>query len=216
MAIALHGDAAYTVELAESPTERAQVFALREAEYQVAQPYLLSASGGALHRAEDVYDDRSFIFACARVGESTALATCRFTVPRRGRFELCDLTDSWTRPSVPDGTLVETSRVVVRRDERATGLVEAMLLLAGTWLLRETPLRYNFAVCARPLERLYARLGMRVTSPEELTLRGRPTDRRYVVIHGDMMTSQPTVMTRLAARGWQLSESAPSRRRAGT
>ncbi len=216
MAIARHGDAAYTVELAESTQERAHVFALREAEYRVAQSYLLAPPGGLRPRAEDVYDERSFIFVCARVGESAALATCRFTVPLRGRFELCDLTDAWTRPQVPEGTLVETSRVVVRRDERATGLVEAMLLLAGTWLLRETPLRYNFAVCARPLERLYARLGMRVTSGEELTLRGRPQDRRYVVIHGDMMTSQPTVMTRLAARGWQLSESAASRRRAGT
>ncbi len=216
MAIARYGDAAYSVELAESTEERAQVFALRESEYRVAQPYLLSPKDGAVPRAEDKYDERSFIFACARKGEREALATCRFTVPQRGRFELCDLADAWTRPDVPDGTLVETSRVVVRRDQRATGLVEVMLLLAGTWLLQETPLRYNFAVCARPLERLYARLGMRLTSGEELLLRGRPVDRRYVVIHGDMMTSQPAVMARLAAHGWQLSESASSRRRAGT
>jgi len=217
MATARHGDVTYSVELAESAPDRNAVFALREAEYLEKQAYLLapsaSAGSGAPHRASDVYDERSFIFLCRDVDErsDSALATCRFTVSLHGRFELDDLTSGsggWQRPPVPPSALVETSRVVVRRDVRATGLVEAMLLLAGSWLLRETPLRYNFAVCARPLERLYARLGMGLTSDHELTLRGRPEERKYVVIYGDMATSRPTVEARLRARGWELSDQA--------
>ena len=123
---------------------------------------------------------------------------------------------------MPAELLVETSRVVVRRGWRASGLVEAMLLMAGSELLAHTSFRYNFAVCARPLVRLYARLGMKLTSTEELLLRGRPIERRYVVIYGDMRASRPAVSARLAARGWETSEAMteqrhePAQRKAGT
>lgn len=217
MATARHGDKTYTVELAESAADRDAVYALRQDAYTAVQPYLLSQARG-LHRAADVYDERSYVFACRSAGEEDPVATCRFTVPLRGRFELDDLVTSWTPPAVPAHTLVETSRVVVRHGWRATGLVEAMLLMAGTWLLEQTSFRYNFAVCARPLVRLYARLGMKPTTGDELTLRGRPTDRRYVVIYGDMETSQPPVLRRLATQGWDISQP-PQRlqqRKAGT
>jgi len=223
MTTARYGGVTYSVELAESPSEREAAYALRASEYQSAQSYLLLPEGALLpagvpHRAADVYDERSFIFSCRETSEndacSPALATCRFTVPQRGRFELDDLTEGWERPPVPAEALVETSRVVVRRDVRAMGLVEVMLLLAGSWLLEETPLRYNFAVCARPLERLYARLGMGLVTDGEVVLRGRPIDRRYVVIYGDMAASRPTVMQRLTAHGWDFSPSIL--RKAGT
>ncbi|MGH7285948.1 MAG: hypothetical protein ACRELY_30890 [Polyangiaceae bacterium] len=235
MARARLGDATYAVDLAENAADRRAVFALREAEYRASQSYLLTSPGApgashapnALHCASDPYDARSFVFVCHRTADSGAritppLATCRFTLPLWGSFELDDLTPSWTRPPVPLDALVETSRVVVQRSARATGIVEAMLLLAGSWLLRETPLRYNFAVCARPLDRLYARLGMRLTSDDELTLRGRPAHRKYVVIYGDMKTSRPSVEARLRARGWEFPDSDESEtsmttmRKAGT
>jgi hypothetical protein len=227
MATARHGEKLFSVELAKTAVDRNAVYSLRESEYRVAQSYLLSGTTPNVpHRAADLYDDRSFIFVCRELGKNSelnapAIATCRFTVPLHGRYELDDLTSTWLRPPVPPDALVETSRVVVRRDVRATGLVEVMLLLAGSWLLRETPHRYNFAVCARPLERLYARLGMGLTSNDELTLRGRPIDRKYLVIYGDMAMSRPAVEARLTAHGWDLSDAAAetlaiTRRRAGT
>jgi hypothetical protein len=88
--------------------------------------------------------------------------------------------------------------------------------MAGSWLLAETPYRYNFAVCARPLVRLYARLGMKLTSDRELELRGRPLGKRYVVIYGDMETSKTPVLARLGALGWEISSDTPQKRRAGT
>lgn len=217
MATARHGENTYTVELAETPAERAAVYNLRADTYLATQPYLLSQAPG-LHRAADIYDERSYVFACLSEGEHEPVATCRFTVPLRGRFELDDLVTAWTLPAVPANTLVETSRVVVRRGWRATGLVEAMLLMAGTWLLEQTAFRYNFAVCTRPLVRLYARLGMKLTTGDELTLRGRPVDRRYVVIYGDMETSQPEVLRRLATQGWDISMNRQrhQQRKAGT
>lgn len=209
MATARLGDATYSVELARTGAERERVFSLRESEYVIAQSYLLGTAPDAPHRAADRYDDRSFIFAARRSDQhdSSPLATCRFTVSEQGRFELDDLAEGWARPPVPQDALVETSRVVVRRDVRATGLVEIMLLLAGSWLLRETPLRYNFAVCAPPLARLYARLGMGLVTENEITLRGRPVDRKYVVIYGDMKSSRPAVEARLRKRGWDISDS---------
>ena len=218
MATARHGDKTYSVELAETAADRAAVYDLRQDAYAATQPYLLSPERRpSVHRAADVYDERSYIFACVSAGEREPVATCRFTVPLRGRFELDDLVTAWTLPAVPAHTLVETSRVLVRRGWRATGLVEAMLLMAGTWLLEQTSFRYNFAVCTRPLVRLYARLGMKPTSDEELTLRGRPTVRRYVVIYGDMKTSQPAVLRRLATQGWVIStdEASHLQRKAG-
>ena len=223
MATLRHGEELFTVALAESATERAAVYALREAVYVESQPHLLAAApAGMRHRAADVYDDRSYVFACHRAGEREVVATCRFTTPLLGRWELDDLAGAWTRPPVPAERLVETSRVVVRRGWRASGLVEAMLLVAGSELLAQTSFRYNFAVCARPLVRLYARLGMKLTSTGELLLRGRPIDRRYVVIYGDMRASRPAVSARLAARGWQTSgtmteqRDEPPQRKAGT
>jgi hypothetical protein len=228
MATARYGNATYSVELAQNAADREDVYSLRESEYKTAQSYLLANSQANVRfRAADAYDERSFIFACRALAEdgeilSSPLATCRFTVPLHGRYELDDLAGAWPRPPVPTHALVETSRVVVRRDVRATGLVEVMLLLAGSWVLRETTHRYNFAVCARPLERLYARLGMGLASNDEITLRGRPADRRYVVIYGDMLTSRPAVEARLRKRGWDMSDSerkmfsATSIRKAGT
>lgn len=202
MASARHGNDTYTVKPATTAAERAAAYALRVVTYQGKQPYLLGGAGAGASRAKDAYDDRSYVFACERAG--VVVGTCRFTPPLDGRYELDDLVDGWTRPPVGRAALVETSRVVIGRSERATGLVEAMLLLAGTWLLERTPYRYNFAVCVRPLVRIYARLGMKLIAPEELTLRGRPGDRKYVVIYGDMLAEQPAVVSRLEARGWKL------------
>ena len=218
MATARNGDKTYTVELAQTAAARAAVYELRQDTYAATQPYLLSSQDRrGLHPAADVYDERSYVFACLCLGERDPVATCRFTVPLRGRFELDDLVTAWTLPAVPAHSLVETSRVVIRRGWRATGLVEAMLLMAGTWLLEQTSFRYNFAVCTRPLVRLYARLGMKLTNDEELTLRGRPTARRYVVIYGDMEASQPAVLRRLATQGWDIStEARQQHRKAGT
>ena len=217
MATARHGEKTYTVELAETVADRMAVYDLRADAYAATQPYLLSPEGrSGLHRAADAYDARSYVFACRSQGEREPVATCRFTVPLRGRFELDDLVTAWTLPAVPAHALVETSRVLVRPGWRATGLVEAMLLMAGTWLLEQTSFRYNFAVCTRPLVRLYARLGMKRASDEELTLRGRPTDRRYVVIYGDMETSRPAVLRRLATQGWDISTIRHQQRKAGT
>lgn len=211
--IAVHDGETYSVEVARTAAERAAIFAFRESEYQHAQPYLL-ADGAKRHRASDVYDDRSHIFGCWAGHE--LVATCRFTTPLAGRFELDDLVDGWTAPPVPRHTLVETSRVVVRRDRRARGVVEVMLVLAGSSLLAETPFRFNFAVCSRPLVRLYARLGMKTCGDHELELRGRPEAKRYVVIYGDMQTSREPVMARLASHGWDISTTIPQRRRAGS
>ncbi|MDB4996442.1 MAG: hypothetical protein JWM74_3874 [Myxococcaceae bacterium] len=202
MASARHGNDTYTVKLASTAAERAAAYALRAVTYEEKQRYLLGGSGPGALCAADVYDDRSYVFACERAG--VVVGTCRFTPPLGGRYELDDLVATWTRPPVRPASLVETSRVVIGKSERATGLVEAMLLLAGTWLLERTPYRYNFAVCVRPLVRIYARLGMKLIAPEELTLRGRPGDRKYVVIYGDMEAEQPAVVARLEARGWQL------------
>jgi hypothetical protein len=215
--LATHDGQTYTVAPAETPAQRAAVYALRESEYAYGQPYLLSPVGSSRrHRASDVYDDRSHVFGCWASNGRELVATCRFTTALGGRFELDDLASGFTPPPVPQDTLVESSRVVVRRDRRATGLVEAMLLMAGSWLLAETPYRYNFAVCARPLVRLYARLGMKLTSDRELELRGRPLGKRYVVIYGDMETSKTPVLARLGALGWEISSDTPQKRRAGT
>ncbi len=225
MASARHGKDTYTVKLASTAVERAAAYALRAVTYEEKQRYLLSGTGAGAGAgsAADVYDDRSYVFACERA--DVVVGTCRFTPPQDGRYELDDLAPSWTRPPVRPSALIETSRVVIDRGERATGLVEAMLLLAGTWLLERTPYRYNFAVCVRPLVRIYARLGMKLIAPEELTLRGRPTDRKYVVIYGDMRAEQPGVVARLEARGWQLDlgprsvaplADEPRQRKAGT
>lgn len=205
MGIARYGGKQYTVALAETPRERASIHTLRELEYAGTQPYLLAPTHGERHRAADVYDDRSYVFGCWSSGERYPVATCRFTKPLFGRYELDDLAPGWTAPPVPKPQLVETSRVVVRRDHRATGLVEAMLVLAGSYMLAETPYRYNFAVCMRALVRLYARLGMKLTSDEELDLRGRPGGKHYVVIYGDMAAAQPPVLTSLAHHGWDIT-----------
>lgn len=216
MGIATHNGETYTVALADTAKDRARIYALRESEYAVGQPYLLSPAATPLrHRASDIYDDRSHLFGCWANGRDL-VATCRFTTALGGRYELDDLAEGWTLPPVPQHALLESSRVVVRRDRRATGLVEAMLLMAGSWLLSETPYRYNFAVCARPLVRLYARLGMKLTSDKELELRGRPTGKRYMVIYGDMETSRTPVLARLSALGWDISTTIPEQRRAGT
>jgi hypothetical protein len=214
MGIARHRGETYSVEPAETAAERALVYALREEQYRASQPYLLTQ--GTAHPAADLYDDRSYVFACTRAGDVAPVATCRFTVPLKGRFELDDLATGWARPPVPAHQLVETSRVVVRKDCRATGLVEAMLLLAGTWMLEQTAFRYNFAVCARPLVRLYARLGMQLVGEDEIELLGRPRERGYVVIYGDMKTSQPGVLRRLVDGGWDLASSPVVQRKAGT
>lgn len=195
MGNARYGADAYTVALADTPRDRAAIQALRAAEYAVAQPYL---------RATDEYDDRSYVFGCWSAKDRAPVATCRFTTAQGGRFELDDLAPEWTGPPVPRAALLETSRVVVRRDHRATGLVETMLLLAGSWLLAETSYRFNFAVCARPLVRLYARLGMKRIADHEIELRGRPPAKRYVVIYGDMAGSQSGVLARLGSAGWEV------------
>jgi hypothetical protein len=205
MALARHGDDVYTVELADTAAQRAAVYALREETYVEGQAYLLASPAAGRHRAADVYDDRSYVFACRRGADPDPIATCRFTRPLGGRWELDDIAERWAAPEVPREALVETSRVVIRKDARVAGLAEAMLLMAGTWLLHETPYRFNFAVCARPLVRLYARLGMMRAGGDELVLRGRPADRRYVVIYGDMQRSRPGVVRRLSARGWRIS-----------
>lgn len=203
MGIARQGNETYRVVLADTATLRAEVHALRASEYAVSQPYL---------RASDAYDDRSYLFGCWSDRARGPVATCRFTTPLAGGYELDDLTTGWTRPPVPVSQLLETSRVVVRRDHRATGLVEAMLLVAGSWLLTRTAYRYNFAVCARPLMRLYARLGMQLTADRELVLRGRPEAKRYVVIYGDMAASQPRVLDRLTGSGWDLTLDVPEQK----
>lgn len=185
------------------------VHALRAREYATSQSYL---------RPTDAYDERSYVFGCWTDREKSPVATCRFTTPQQsgvtlgGRYELDDLVSEWTAPPVPADALVETSRVVVTREHRATGLVEAMLLVAGSWLLANTPYRHNFAVCARPLERLYARLGMRLTSEETLSLRGRPSDKRYVAIYGDMAASQAAVLERLSRAGWDITLDYPEQK----
>lgn len=207
MSIARFGGETYTLALAETASEHAAIHQLRQSEYTGAQSYLLAPPGGKRHPASDRYDDRSFVFGCwARSGRTPA-ATCRFTTGGEspGRYELDELAPDWPRPPVPVSELLETSRVVVARDHRATGLVEVMLLLAGSWLLAETTYRYNFAVCVPPLVRLYARLGMKPTSSTPIALHGRPADKRYIVIYGDMASSQPPVTDRLEHAGWHFS-----------
>lgn len=203
MGVARQGEETYRIVLADSAAMKAEVHALRASEYAVSQPYL---------RATDSYDERSYLFGCWSDRVRAPVATCRFTTPLAGGYELDELATGWTKPPVPGALLLETSRVVVRRDHRATGLVEAMLLVAGSWLLTHTAYRFNFAVCARPLMRLYARLGMHLTTDRELVLRGRPQVKRYVVIYGDMATSQPRVLDRLARSGWDLTLDVPEQK----
>lgn len=200
MGIARLAGETYRVALAETPAVRSEIQALRAVEYARAQPYL---------RASDAYDDRSFVFGCWADRERRPVATCRFTP---SRFELDDLATGWTAPPVPAQALLETSRVVVAVGHRATGLVEVMLTIAGSWLLSNTGYRYNFAVCARPLVRLYARLGMQLTADRELALRGRPVEKRYVVIYGDMATAEPRALERLERAGWNITLDSPEQK----
>jgi len=203
MTIARRGEELYVVERASSTRDLAAVFHLREEIYAEAQSYLLTDKDGH-SSGEDAYDARSFVFTCRK--DEEVVASCRFTEPQVGRWELSELAPAWPRPPVDADHLVETSRVVVRHEYRATGLVEAMLLLAGSYLLEETLYLYNFAVCVPPLVRFYERLGMRPVTREEIRLAGRPQDRSYVVIWGDMRAEQPAVTQRLSARGWDLSD----------
>jgi hypothetical protein len=46
---------------------------------------------------------------------------------------------------------------------------------------------------------------MGLTSTDTLALAGRPPEKRYVVICGDMAASQPSVLDRLTRRGWDIT-----------
>lgn len=169
---------------------------LRQTVLEERSAYLLDASRLG-HPAEDEFDERSHHFACTI--DEQLVAACRFTPPAGEGWEASTLCPIPTALTNEAETLLQISRVVVRRDLRNMALTEVLLGMACRWLLSNTRFDAYFALCRPPLVRHYEHFGAVLLEGQDVIVpkRGRC---RYSFVRGTLTGSESAIGDFLESR----------------
>ncbi|CAD0003918.1 GNAT family N-acetyltransferase [Flavobacterium salmonis] len=170
-------DTSFTFKLAETQTEKNEIYNSR---YEIAKekfPYLFNTSKYG-HIAKDGYDDHSFLFYCK---DKAIIGSCRASPIINGKWEFSDALPEYLNFVFNDQSTLQLNRVYIDENHRNKELHALLFYNFSCWVINNTSYTRYFAICNAGLVRMYKRLGAELLLEQGFELKDRSSHNYYLV-----------------------------------